>query len=232
MDRNPHPKLYFIPGMGADGRLFEGLKREGLEFEVIEFIPPIKGESLREYALRLAEKIDTSKPFVLGGQSLGGVMATEIAQVLKPEKLILISSVKHSREFPFYYKLGRYLPVHRLFSGRWFVQHGPRARVRHLPEWQRDILKGMRRDANAEFVEWAVNAVVNWRSVGASKRLALESGCLKVGNIDCLHIHGTRDLVLPGVFVRGRIKVRHGQHVMVLTHAKEIVAEILRFLGR
>ena len=78
------PKLYLIPGMGADARLFEGLRREGLEFEVLEFIPPVKGESLREYALRMGERIDTTKPYVLGGQSLGGTMATEIASVLQP----------------------------------------------------------------------------------------------------------------------------------------------------
>jgi surfactin synthase thioesterase subunit len=80
------PKLYLIPGMGADARLFEGLRREGLEFEVLEFIPPVKGESLREYALRMGERIDTTKPYVLGGQSLGGTMATEIAQRAESRK--------------------------------------------------------------------------------------------------------------------------------------------------
>jgi hypothetical protein len=210
------PKLYLIPGMGADARLFEGLRREGLEFEVLEFTPPIAGESLRDYALRMGERIDTSQPYVLGGQSLGGTMATEIASVLHPEKLILISSLKNSREFPPYFKLGRYLPLHRLGSGKFWRENGPRAGLKRIPEWQAKILKDMRNEASDDFVEWAVNAVVNWKS--------------DYVHPNCLHIHGTRDFLLPGAFVRGRVAVRGGRHIMVLTHAREVVAEIRKFL--
>ena len=210
------PKLYLIPGMGADARLFEGLRREGLEFEVLEFIPAIPGESLRAYALRMGERIDTTKPYVLGGQSLGGTMATEIASVLQPEKLILISSLKNSREFPPYFKLGRYLPLHRLGSGKFWKEKGPRAGLKRSPQWQAKILKDMRNEASADFVEWAVNAVVNWKS--------------DYLHPNCLHIHGTRDFLLPGAFVRGRVAVPGGRHIMVLTHAREVVAEIRRFL--
>ena len=207
------PKLYFIPGMGADYRLFEGLRREGLDFEVLEFIPAKKKETLGEYALRLADKIDQNEAYVIGGVSLGGTMATEIALHLQPQKLILISSAKRSSELPPYFRLCRYLPVHLLFSGRFMAKNGPRAHRRTMEPWQADILDDMRKEADSDFIEWAVNAIVNWKQKAMPRNY--------------IHLHGTRDFMLPGLFVGNRKKYKGGKHVMVLTtHAAEIVAEI------
>jgi hypothetical protein len=88
--------------------------------------------------------------------------------------------------------------------------------LKRIPEWQAKILKDMRNEASDDFVEWAVNAVVNWKS--------------DYVHPNCLHIHGTRDFLLPGAFVRGRVAVHGGRHIMVLTHAREVVAEIRKFL--
>lgn len=206
-------RLYFIPGMGADARLFEGLKRQGLEFEVLEFIPAIRGESMAEYAMRLAEGIDQQQPYILAGVSLGGMMASEIAENLKPEKLILISTVKRSAELPFYFKTFRYLPLHKAFSGKFLARYGPRERRNSMEPWQADILENMRKEADSDFIEWAINAVVNWKKRKLPPNF--------------VHFHGTQDLLLPGLFVKHREKYAGGKHVMVLTtHAKEIADEI------
>jgi pimeloyl-ACP methyl ester carboxylesterase len=211
------PRLYLIPGMGADGRLFEGLRRTGLAFEVLEFIPAQEGESLRDYALRLGRGIDATQPFVVGGVSLGGIVAGEIALAMGAQQVILISSVKDSGELPFYFKLGRWLPVHKLFSGGFLKRHGPRASHRGLEPWQSKILSDLRTDADDAFISWATDAVVRWRR---AERVA-----------QTLHIHGTHDLMFPGVFLGERLRVSGGRHVMVVTHAQEIAGEIERFLG-
>ncbi len=211
------PTLYLIPGTGADARLFDGLHRAGLRFETLEFIPAVSGESLKEYALRLGEGIDRSKPFVVGGVSLGGIMAGEIALDAGSDALVLISSVKNSGEMPVYFKLCKWLPVHKLFSGGFLRRNGPRASLKGMAPWQAKILRDLRTDADDDFVAWAVDALVRWRRRGEPART--------------FHIHGTRDFMLPGIFLGKRIKVRGGRHVMVVTHAEEIVTEIRRFLG-
>ncbi|MEM7036218.1 MAG: alpha/beta hydrolase [Bacteroidota bacterium] len=212
-----HPKIYFVPGLGADRRLFMELRNEGLHFEVLEFIPHLKGESLRDYAHRLAAGIDASQPHILGGVSLGGMMATEIARITQPEKLILISTVKNSREFPFYLKTFRYLPLYRLVSGRFLVRHAPRERRKNLLPAHADALDGMREDADPEFVKWAIGAVLNWRRGGQPEH--------------AVHIHGTKDRLFPGWHMGERVRIKGGSHVMVLTHAAEIVAKIRAHLA-
>lgn len=214
----PLPRLYLIPGMGADGRLFEGLAREGLKFTVLEFIPAMPGETLREYALRLGAMIDHAEPFIVGGVSLGGIMAGEIAIAMGAEKLLLISSVKHSGEMPPHFKLARWIPVYKIFSGEWLKRHGPRDSRRGLAPWQTKILEDIRTDADDAFITWAVDAVIKWRK---SRHLT---------HPQLLHIHGTRDLMFPGIFLGKRSKIAGGRHVMVVTHAAEILKIARPFL--
>lgn len=203
--------------MGADHRLFEGLHRAGLSFEALDFIPAVKGETLPEYARRMAALVDTSQPFLLGGVSLGGIIAGEMAMALGAEELVLISSVKDSGELPPYFRLAKWLPVHRLFSGGFLKKNSPKAGRRKLAPWQAKILRDLRVDADDAFIEWAVDAVVCWRRRTQPRRV--------------LHIHGTRDLMFPGVFLRDRIKVPGGRHVMVVTHGDLLAGEIRKWMG-
>jgi hypothetical protein len=213
------PKIYLIPGMGADGRLFEGLRRAGLDFEVLEFIPALAGETLRAYALRLGGAIDRSRPFIVGGVSLGGIMAGEIATAMGAEKLWLISSLKHSGEMPPHFKLARYFPVYKLISGKWWREHGPRDSRRGLEAWQIKILEDIRHDADPDFITWAMDAVLQWRR---SRRDV---------HAQVLRVHGTRDLMFPGMFLGERVRIRKGRHVMVVRQAEEILAVSREFLG-
>lgn len=207
------PKIYLIPGLGADGRLFTGLREEGLEFEVLEFIRPKKGESLHEYAGRLAEPIDQSQPFIVGGVSLGGIISVEVARHKQPEKVLLISSVKNSREFPFYFRLLRFLPLHRVVSGNFYKKYAPKDSRKGMPEYKYQILDAMREDADPWFVKWAVDAVIRWKCKESPQNL--------------IHIHGTRDLMFPGFMLGERHKIPKGRHVMVLARADKVM-QVLR----
>lgn len=205
------PKIYFIPGLGADQRVFTKLKELGLEFEVIEFIEPIPGESLPDYALRLSEPIDKSQPFILGGMSLGGIMTMEIAKVLNPELIIIISSVTTSREFPFYFQTFRYLPLHRILPAKFLKRMAPQSRPKD--ESVRFLLKGQRRDADPHFIKWAIGAVVHWRNKEVPEHL--------------IRLHGTRDLMFPGILCGPRTKISKGTHVMVLSKAQEVHGHLM-----
>jgi len=52
----------------------------------------------------MREKITEPDP-VLIGLSFGGIMCTEIAKQIPVEKIIIISSIKHSGELPFWMKV-------------------------------------------------------------------------------------------------------------------------------
>ncbi|MFN8393324.1 MAG: hypothetical protein U0176_01480 [Bacteroidia bacterium] len=212
------PKLYLLPGMGANRKMYAPLRETGLAFEVLEFIDPLPKESLPDYARRMLQLIPEGEAFYLGGTSLGGVIAVEMAKLRLPLGLILISSCKTSREFPFYFRLQRYLRLHRIFSGEFMRKHGPRSPRSKLPPDIAEILRSQREEANPKFIDWAIDAVIHWRSKELPQNV--------------LHIHGTRDGLLPGAFVRGRIPIHGGRHVAAITHAGEVAKHITAFLGK
>lgn len=203
------PRIYFISGLGGDERLFVRLAECGLRFEVLPFLEPEPKESFRHYAQRMAAMIDASEPFILGGVSFGGMLACEIAQFTQPQFLFLISTVKTGREFPFYLKMFRFFPLHRLLSGQTIKRIAPGVSHTIIGKENRAILDQMKWDASPRLVEWAVNQAVWYRN--------------KVQPQNYVHIHGTKDHLLPRRWVRDSLPVSEGSHVMVLDRAKEIL---------
>ena len=100
-------KAYFIPGLGADCRVFKNIKLPDSFIRInLEWIHPVEEESLESYALRMGEKIDASEPFILIGLSFGGMLAIEISKIKPPVELVLISTIHISDELPILYKQG------------------------------------------------------------------------------------------------------------------------------
>lgn len=114
-------KVYFISGLGADKRIFSFLDLSFCEPAFVDWITPLKNESLQGYALRLGKNIPGKDPVIIG-ISFGGMLATEIAKVNPSAKIIIISSNKTAEEFPFYLRIGRYLPVYKWLPGRFLKQ--------------------------------------------------------------------------------------------------------------
>lgn len=92
-------KFYLIGGLGADERVFNYLELD-VETTVIKWIEPKPKEELKSYAIRLIEQINQKDEFGILGVSFGGIIAIEISKLIKPKKLILISSVETSRQLP------------------------------------------------------------------------------------------------------------------------------------
>ena len=64
---------YFISGLGADKRVFSKLKIDGqINIIHLDWIEPVKKESLASYTKRLSKKVDTTTPFAIVGVSFGG----------------------------------------------------------------------------------------------------------------------------------------------------------------
>ncbi|WP_291966117.1 alpha/beta fold hydrolase [Maribacter sp.] len=96
-------KIYAISGLGADQRVFEHLNLD-VELIALDWITPHKNESIKVYAKRLSEVIETDDEFCLIGVSFGGLIATEIGKILSPIKIVLISSVQTKYELRSIYK--------------------------------------------------------------------------------------------------------------------------------
>ena len=68
--------VYFISGLAADRSVFKYIRLpEGYDAIYLEWIAPLPGETLPQYAERLAQQMDATKPFGVIGLSFGGMLA-------------------------------------------------------------------------------------------------------------------------------------------------------------
>lgn len=203
-------KVYFIPGLGADQRIFHHVELpEGFYPVYLDWKKPGANETLEDFSLRMAAEIDSSKPFALVGLSMGGMMATEIAKQLKPAKLILLSSVGTRKELPAYFNFVQKYHLHHLIPARVFTSASIIKRL-FTAESREDkiLLRQIIRETDPSFVRWAINAVLNWKN--------------ESGPEGCYHIHGDRDEILPLKNTRATHVIQNGTHMMVLNRHKEL----------
>ncbi|WP_449437355.1 alpha/beta hydrolase [Pedobacter steynii] len=210
-------KIYFISGLGADRRAFRKLAFPS-QFELVylDWIPALKNESLEDYAIRLASKIDTSSPFYLIGLSFGGMLATEISKKLKPLHTFIISSLPVFTNLPWYYKMAgslglqKAIPISLLKSGN---NLGLKFLGAKTPE-EMKLLKQLVIDSDPYFMKWALNCILNWRN--------------KEKPINLTHLHGTADHILPIRYNKPDIQIEGGGHFMVYANADVISKLILK----
>jgi hypothetical protein len=90
---------YILPGMGATSEMYSSLKRE-LSFNA-HFLdwPSYHGEiSFKEVAERIIEENPINENDVVGGSSLGGMIALEVSMVLNTKAVVLMGSALKNDE--------------------------------------------------------------------------------------------------------------------------------------
>ena len=140
---------------------------------------------------------------------MGGMMASEIACRLNPLVTILISSVPSSKHLPFYFKaagalkLQKAIPISLVKSA---------AVVKRLFTAETDEDKKMIRQIIKEsdnfFIRWAMDAILKWKN--------------ETPPLSYVHIHGSKDEVLPIRFTKPTHVLSKTGHLMIMTKAKEI----------
>src|SRR5947209_3760184 len=91
--RRERPALVLCSGMGADERLLHRQRAAFPSLHVPAWVEPESPhEALAHYAERLAATVRVGGPIVLGGVSLGGMLALEMAKHLRTEMLLLIAA--------------------------------------------------------------------------------------------------------------------------------------------
>ena len=211
--------VYFFPGTGSDERIFSKIQLPaGYQAHFIQYPVPQKKATMAEYAALLAQQIDTSQTFVLVGVSVGGMICTELAEQLKPQKTIIISSAKCRSELPRHYRFQRYLPINKLFGPRFIKAMSFVAQAVVEPDRNKHkaTFKAMLSDKKPLYLKRTVNMIVNWEREGYSPNI--------------VHIHGTNDHTLPLRNISPSTIIQGGSHMMTLTRGEEINALIVENL--
>jgi hypothetical protein len=142
------------------------------------------------------------------------MLAVEIAKKMRPRQLILIASIPHHSQLPYYYRRAFKIGLHRLaspaviknfvFFKRFFTSESAEDKM---------IIKQMAREMDHSFIRWAVDAIMKW-----------DAGDEQV---ECIHIHGTHDEIFPHRFTRPSVSIPRAGHLMIFNRASEI-NEVLR----
>lgn len=191
-------RVVFLPGLGADERLFapqiEALRAAGHTPQTPRWPFHRKGESLRAFSVRAAEVIRPDPHTLLVGFSFGGMVALEIAAVAaaehRPWGVVLISGLRSSRAitpaFRAQQAVGRFVPrgiVRRALTGRLVDRF---ARTDHLTAEQAETLRDMASSTDLDFLFWAARACARWGFDGRCP-------------VPVRHVHGRHDRTIPYV---------------------------------
>lgn len=216
-------KIYNISGLGANEFVFENLAF-AQEFQMVNlpWIQPLQNETIFSYAERMASIIDDSEPFALMGLSFGGIMVQEIARIKRPQKLILISTIKHEIEKPWIISVNTKVPIYKKIPNVFFTSDkiiNFYSKIRTSLNANYPDLKRIYTFKESFFIQWAFEQIVHW------KKEALDS-------IDTIHIHGTRDIVFPISKISNPIRIKGGTHMMIYEKAHLISPIINDFLKK
>lgn len=206
-------KLYAISGLGVDDRLFKYLQLD-LELIPLKWVEPKPQEPIKEYALRLSKAIDTKEDFGLLGVSFGGLIATEISQLLNPKFTVLISSAETKDELRPIYRLVGKLNLVNLFPEAFFK----------IPKFPAPYLFGTKNktllypildDTDPYFAKWAIQALVSWENT------------TRINPV--LKISGKKDKLLPAHNHKNTTILPHKGHFIIVDQAKVISKKINAF---
>lgn len=201
--------IYAIPGLGTTEKLYVNIVVPGVEIKVLQWPLPEKDDTMQSYARKFLPQINTSKPFCLLGVSFGGMLCSELSHIITPQKIFLVSTSKTRKELPWFIRLFKHIPIHKIvneqqhrkmaYQGRWLVGFGKA----YIPEFL-----GMVNSMRENYFQNCINIIVNWNGTKLPK--------------NAIHIHGDRDKLLKYKFVKADYTIANGSHAMIVFQAEEI----------
>lgn len=204
-------KVYLFPGQGSDGRIFSNIKLDTSFKKIIVNYPvPAKGTTMKEYAAIISKQIDTTEKYIFIGLSFGGMICTELADMLHPEKTIIISSAKSHSELPKRYTVMKKYPAYKLYTKK-FIKWGAllfQPQVEHQEHKDDELFKSMLKDKDPQYLKQTFSMIINWDRTTYSPNI--------------IHIHGSEDRVLNIKNIKADYIIDHGTHLMTYTRGEEI----------
>lgn len=205
------PTVVLLPGLGADGRLFGPQQAVVPDLHVPRWPEPRTKESLAEFAARMADAVPRSECLYLGGSSFGGMVALELAALLRPKGVFLIGSCTSPSSIaplaPYVRLFAAALPVSFFHPRRWSLPF-VLSQFGRLTSEQRELFWCMASMTPASFLKWGVEAILSWSPTPVDVRVH--------------QIHGSNDRLIPLRLVKPHRVVPGGGHLLTLTHPQEV----------
>jgi len=219
--------IYCISGLGADHRIFQKLRIDNGELHFIQWEMPGVDDTMRSYALKLAQQIKHEE-IILVGVSFGGMLATEINNYyqnvehdgtlnekgLNPNMVIrqtiLISSCKNQHEFPGLMQLAGKMKLHKAVPYQFVLRNKTLNRfVFDLRSNEEELYlkRVMLRENQVKLIKRSINIILGWKA-GITHSV--------------VHIHGTSDRLLSPGNITADHWVENGGHFMVWNRAEEV----------
>ncbi|MHB0756055.1 alpha/beta hydrolase [Polaribacter sp. M15] len=204
--------IYLMPGLAAGPEIFENLNlsKDYYELHYLTWLAPLSiKETIANYAMRMTDEIEHQNP-VLVGVSFGGIIVQEMSKFIDVQKIIIISSVKSKKELPKRFKIAAKSKIYKLFPTKIVSNFENYAKffVGKSLERKAKLYKKYLSVRNKDYIKWAIHNAINWDQEKPLKNIT--------------HIHGTKDEIFPIKSIQNCIKVKNGNHSMIIIKAKEI----------
>lgn len=215
------PIIYLISGLGADEKIYKNIHLQPYQTSFIKWVQPEPKDTITSYAHKLIKQVDTTKPVILIGVSMGGILAKEMKKHIDVKACIIISSIQCSSQFTNGIKLSAYIPmlsyipvkvlkILNKFTAPWFFSV-------HNPAEKKLLLETID-NTDPVFLKWALKILPLWKDNSIDKSI--------------LHIHGTHDRIFPINNIHTpTTTIINGGHLMILNRAKEIESLILNSIN-
>ena len=212
--------VVLLPGLGADRRLFDSVRLAGQELVIPQWPVPDEGDSVGTFAARLTGAVPKAEAVFLGGASFGGMVALELAALVRPRGVFLIGScsgpdavTRLARPLA---ALASLVPESVLGPRPWAMRRAASVFGR-LSHEQRELFVSMACGTRASFIRWGVGAILSWRPSAQAAPVH--------------HIHGSHDWLIPLARVHPDCVVQGGGHLLTLTHPEQVgqfMSDVLR----
>ena len=199
--------------MGADARLF-GAQMTSLNIKVPPWPEPSPGDSLQAYACRVASAL-TDAPAIVGGASFGGMVALELAALIRPKAVILVGSCTGPASVAPYLRMIGSVAIHlpvAAFRPRPWTSPLVVPKFGQLDAGQRKLFWDMAAGTSPAFFRWACSAVLSWQP--------------SPHDVPIFHLHGDHDRLIPLKRVKPTKIVEGAGHLLSLTHPEPVTAFI------
>jgi pimeloyl-ACP methyl ester carboxylesterase len=189
-----------LPGMGATAAMYNGLKhRLGFQVNFLNW-PEYHGEeTYADVARRIIKEHDIGTEDVVGGSSLGGMVALEIARLSDVKAIVLLGSAVNRKEVQTL--LAMLSPL---------ATAAPITIIQALVGKHQNLVSTMFADSDPEFIRAMCSYLPSWPGYdGPLEKL--------------FRLHGKKDHVIPCPAMGCEV-VETAGHLLAITHPAETAA--------
>ena len=153
------------------------------------------------------------------GLSFGGMICTEIAKQIPVDTIIIISSIKSSKELPFWMKAVATLKLNKIvpLKSTRLTQPIQNKMLGIQSQEEKALVSSLRRAVDLPYTNWAVNQAINWKSDWQHPNI--------------YHIHGDNDHMFPIKNIKADYTIKNAGHFMIMNRAVEVSNCINTILG-